>query len=523
MTFHAPVSSFVKGRVSAGVLALIALLLVSGCMKLGPDFVRPEAPAEADWNFSDDELLEQPIAQDDWWKVFNDPVLDRLVGMAYEQNLPLQVAGLRIYEARAQLGIAVGLQFPQTQRASGSATTNRISKNSPNFIPITDNEFSNYQAGFDAAWELDFWGRFRRGVEAAEANLEASVADYDNALVSLTAEVARTYVTIRTLEERLRIAYENIRLQEKSLNIASVRFRNGATTELDVQQAKSNLADTQALVPTLLRSQRQARNALSTLLGMPPADLTDILGESGDIPVAPEQVAAGIPAELLRRRPDIRLAEMQAATRSALIGAAEADLYPSFSLLGTIGYQTSGTNDSSPGDMFDSDSLTFSAGPAFSWNILNYGRIRNNIRVQDARYQQTIMNYRNSVLTAYREVEDAMIGFVESRRESVFREQGTNAARRSSKLANIQYREGAVDFQRVVDSERALVLQEDQWANTRGDIALNLIARYKASGGGWEIRKGNDVISDENREAMQQRTNWGDLLEPESEPAGATD
>ena len=322
MTFHAPVSSFVKGRVSAGVLALIALLLVSGCMKLGPDFVRPEAPAEADWNFSDDELLEQPIAQDDWWKVFNDPVLDRLVGMAYEQNLPLQVAGLRIYEARAQLGIAVGLQFPQTQRASGSATTNRISKNSPNFIPITDNEFSNYQAGFDAAWELDFWGRFRRGVEAAEANLEASVADYDNALVSLTAEVARTYVTIRTLEERLRIAYENIRLQEKSLNIASVRFRNGATTELDVQQAKSNLADTQALVPTLLRSQRQARNALSTLLGMPPADLTDILGEAVDIPVSPEQVAASIPAELLRRRPDIRLAEMQAATRSALIGAA---------------------------------------------------------------------------------------------------------------------------------------------------------------------------------------------------------
>ena len=276
-------------------------------------------------------------------------------------------------------------------------------------------------------------------------------------------------------------------------------------------------------MPKLLSSLLQARNALSTLLGMPPADLTDILGESGDIPVAPEQVAAGIPAELLRRRPDIRLAEMQAATRSALIGAAEADLYPSFSLLGTIGYQTSGTNDSSPGDMFDSDSLTFSAGPAFSWNILNYGRIRNNIRVQDARYQQTIMNYRNSVLTAYREVEDAMIGFVESRRESVFREQGTNAARRSSKLANIQYREGAVDFQRVVDSERALVLQEDQWANTRGDIALNLIAMYKAIGGGWEIRRGNDVISDENREAMQQRTNWGDLLEPESEPAGATD
>lgn len=498
------------------LLVAFALLALSGCTKLGPDFTRPDAPAETDWNFTNDKVLPQPIVQADWWRMFNDPVLDRLVGMAYEQNLPLQVAGLRIYEARAQLGIAVGLQYPQTQRAVGSATTNRISENSPNFIPITEKSFRNYQAGFDAAWELDFWGRFRRNVEAADASLEATVADYDNALVSLTAEVARTYVTIRTLEERLNIANENIRLQTESLNIASTRFKYGATTELDVQQAKSNLADTQALVPILQKSHRQATNALSTLLGMPPADLSDILGETGKIPVAPEQVTASIPAELLRRRPDIRLAEMQAATRSALIGAAEADLYPSFSLLGTIGYQSSDTNESDAGDIFDSDSLTFSAGPAFSWNILNYGRIRNNIRVQDARYQQTIMNYRNSVLTAYREVEDAMVGFVESRKESVFREQGTNAARRSSKLANIQYREGAVDFQRVVDSERALVFQEDQWANTRGDIALNLIAMYKALGGGWEIRKGNDVISDENREAMQQRTNWGDLLDPET-------
>jgi outer membrane protein TolC len=194
------------------LLVAFALLALSGCTKLGPDFTRPDAPAETDWNFTNDKVLPQPIAQADWWSMFNDPVLDRLVGMAYEQNLPLQVAGLRIYEARAQLGIAVGLQYPQTQRAVGSATTNRISENSPNFIPITEKSFRNYQAGFDAAWELDFWGRFRRNVEAADASLEATVADYDNALVSLTAEVARTYVTIRTLEERLNIANENIRL-----------------------------------------------------------------------------------------------------------------------------------------------------------------------------------------------------------------------------------------------------------------------------------------------------------------------
>ena len=192
---------------------LLTALSLGGCTKLGPDFVRPDAPAENNWSYQDSEVLSQPVELTDWWTVFSDPVLNHLISMAYQQNLPLQVAGLRIYEARAQLGIAVGLQYPQQQRATGSATTNRLSENSPNFIPITDQNFNNYQAGFDAAWELDFWGRFRRGIEAADANLAGSLADYDNALVSLTAEVARTYVVIRTLEERLQIAYENIRLQ----------------------------------------------------------------------------------------------------------------------------------------------------------------------------------------------------------------------------------------------------------------------------------------------------------------------
>jgi NodT family efflux transporter outer membrane factor (OMF) lipoprotein len=505
------------GKARFCIFILLAAGSLGGCTKLGPDFVRPDAPAESEWSYQDSEVLSQPIELTDWWTVFSDPVLNKLVSMAYQQNLPLQVAGLRIYEARAQLGIATGLQYPQQQQAGGSATTNRLSENSPNFISIADKNFNNYQAGFDAAWELDFWGRFRRGIEAADANLATSVADYDNALVSLTAEVARTYVVIRTLEERLQIAHENIRLQTESLNIANVRFKYGATSELDVTQAQSNLSDTQALVPATQKQLRQAKNALSVLLGMPPSDLAEILGESGTIPVAPAQVMAGIPADLLRRRPDIRQAEQLAATRSALIGVAETDLYPSFSLLGTIGYQTSDTNDSSAGDLLDSDSLTFSAGPSFSWNILNYGRIRNNVRVQDARYQQAIVNYQDAVLNAYQEVEDAMVGFVRSREESVFRETGTAAAKRSSKLSVIQYREGAVDFQRVVDSDRVLVLQQDQWARTRGDIALNLIAMYKALGGGWQLREDNDFISDENREEMLQRTNWGDLLDPEEE------
>ena len=493
-------------------------LVLGGCTMVGPDFETPEVPVESDWQTDDAALSPELGEKAEWWKQFNDPVLDSLIQLAYQQNLPLQVAGLRIFEARARLGIAVGNRYPQQQQASGSAEAVGLSRNSPNFFaPFADDRFNNYQVGFDAAWEIDFWGRFGRGIEAAEADFSATIANYDNALVSLTAEVARVYVTIRTLEERLALARANIELQKESLRIAQVRFDNGATTELDVQQATSNLASTQASVPVLLKSLRQANNGLSILLGMPPTDLSDMLGESGAIPVALPELAVGIPADLLRRRPDVRLAEQLAASQSALIGVAKADLYPSFSLTGYIGYQTSDTGMSSTGDLFDSDSLFYSIGPSFRWNILNYGRIKNNVRVEDARLQQSLVDYRNTVFIAYQEVEDAMVAFVQSQKESDFRAVGAHAAGRAVEIANIQYREGSADFQRVIDSERFLVLQQDQWTNSKGDIALNLIAMYKALGGGWEIREGQDFISDTNRNAMEERSNWGDLLQPAAE------
>jgi NodT family efflux transporter outer membrane factor (OMF) lipoprotein len=481
---------------------------------LGPDFSKPQVAQPEGWAESQDKAVSSaPLVHSQWWKVFNDPVLDKLVDTAYAQNLPLQIAGLRILEARAQLGIATGQLYPQIQQVGGSATAVQLSENSPNYNPLVDDNFMDYQAGFDAAWELDFWGRFRRGIEAADANLAVTVADYDNALVSLTAEVARIYVTIRTLEERLAIAFNNIELQRESLRIARVRYNNGATTELDVQQALTNLSETQATVPAIKRSLRQSKNALSVLLGMLPSDLAEMLGPAGTVPVAPESVAVGVPAELLRRRPDVRSAELRASRQSALIGIAESDLYPSFTLTGSIGYQTSDTGGSSAGDLFDSDSFRFVAGPGFRWNIFNYGRLKNNVRVQDARYQQAIVNYQNTVLNAYQEVEDAMAGFVESRQESSFRGKSAEAASRSTEIARIQYREGAVDFQRVIDSERSLVNQQDLWTISRGDIARNLIAMYKALGGGWEVREGDEFVSHQNLDAMQQRTDWGDLLE----------
>jgi NodT family efflux transporter outer membrane factor (OMF) lipoprotein len=508
----------------AGGVCAVAGILVSGCTTLGPDFSKPKVAEPDDWLESQDKAISSaPLEHSQWWKVFDDPVLDKLVETAYAQNLPLQIAGLRILEARARLGIATGNLYPQVQQANGSATAVQLSKNSPNFNPLVEDSFMDYQAGFDASWELDFWGRFRRGIEAADANLAGSVADYDNALVSLTAEVARSYITIRTLEERLAIARANIELQQESLRIATVRFKNGATTELDVQQALTNLSETQATVPAIKRALRQSRNALSVLLGMLPSDLEEILGPAGTIPVAPENVTVGVPAELLRRRPDVRSAELQASAQSALIGVAKSDLYPSFTLTGSIGYETSDTGSSSAGNLFDSDSFRFFAGPGFRWNIFNYGRLKNNVRIQDARYQQAIVYYQNTVLTAYQEVEDAMVGFVESQQETAYRSTAAEAASRSTDIARIQYREGAVDFQRVIDSERSLVVEQDRWTDSRGRIALSLIAMYKALGGGWEIRTGHDFVSEQNRDAMQQRTDWGELLQDDLPQYGAAE
>lgn len=400
------------------------------------------------------------------------------------------------------------------QQARGGATYNTLSENAAN-TAVGDLNYWDFDAGFDAVWELDFWGKFRRGIESADASLLANMAAYDDFLVSLLSEVANAYVVIRTFEKRIQLAEENVALQERSLNITDVRFRNGATTELDVQQAKTLLRNTQALIPQLRAGYRQAKHALSTLLGMPPSELRNILGGPSEIPSAPSAVAAGIPAELLRRRPDIRRAELEAAAQSALIGVAKADLYPSFSLFGSLGLRSSdGTNATRTGDdgadeLFEGDSLEFFGGPSFTWNIFNYGRIKNQVRVQDARFQQLIVNYQETVLRAAREVEDAMVGFLRAQETEEFLNASVVAASRSVDLALIQYRDGVADYQRVIDTQTSLVNQQDLWTQTRGDIVRNLIAMYKAMGGGWQKRKDKDFIADDIKETMRERTDWG--------------
>jgi len=499
---------------------LVLAFVISGCTMVGPDYIKPTAPEPHEWLETRDTKIESKSADfSTWWTVFNDPTLNALVKSAYQQNLTLQATGIRILEARAQLGIAIGNQYPQTQQGTGDATAQKTSRNLPN-AASAERFVYVYDTGFDAAWELDFWGKFRRAVQAGVADLQASIADYDDNLVFLTSEVARTYITLRTSEERLAVAYDNVKIQTESLRLAQAQFDAGAVTELDVFQSRALLRSTESTIPGFETQIRQAKNALAILLGKLPGDIDAMLAGPGRIPPMPAEIAIGIPAELMRRRPDIRLAERQLAAQSAQIGVAKADLYPSFSLFGSIGYTTAGSTsppqsrNAGLSDMFKSNSFGYSVGPSVSWNLFNYGRITNSIRVEDARFQQLAVDYENTVLQAVQEVEDAMIAYLRTQDQVAFLADAVAAYKSSVDLSTLQYKEGLVDFQRVLDAQQNLVQQQDNLVTTSGDVGLNLIFLYKALGGGWEMRAGNDFVSDSIKAEMKERTNWGDLLAP---------
>jgi NodT family efflux transporter outer membrane factor (OMF) lipoprotein len=489
---------------------------------VGPRFQKPQPPVNKEWSGAASPLIEVRSAPDSaWWTLFGDTTLNRLVGIAYRQNLPLQIAGLRILEARAQLAIAMGQQYPQLQVLTGEASAVQISENTASGV-VFDRNHVQYNLGFDAAWEVDFWGKFRYDVQAQSANLFATAADYDDALVSLIAEVARTYTMIRTFEELLEQSRRNAALQEDGLRIADARFRNGAAPELDVAQATTLLEGTRRTIPQLEMGLQQSLNALSILLGRPPGSLQGLLQGARGIPATPPKVPVSLPAELLSRRPDVRNAEFMAAAQNARVGVAKADYYPRFVLFGSVGLQASEGVAGSSANLFDPGSLYYAVGPRLVWPILNYGRIGNSVRVQDARLQQLLVNYEATVLRAAREVEDGMIGFVKSRDAAVFAQNAAASAQRSVDLSMVQYREGAVDYQRVLDAQRSLLAEQDALTRARSDIATNLIALYKALGGGWELRRGQQVVPDSVRAVMQERTNWGKMLAkpaPEAKPA----
>ena len=495
------------------------LFLVAGCTMVGPDFVKPEAPVAEEWTEIEvPGLVKGKTDYSAWWEAFDDPVLNQLIEKAYQQNLTLEVAGLRILQARAQLGIAIGSLYPQKQRAYGEYAANQQSESLG--TPVFDPQYGSLGLGFDAAWELDVWGKYRRSVESGAANLEATIAGYDDILVSITAEAARSYIQIRTFEKRLEITQENVKIQERSLALALARFEGGEVSKLDVTQARSLLYNTKALVPSLQTSLEQTKNALAILLGVLPGELEIMITGPVKIPEVSQDIIVELPAELLRRRPDVRLAELRVAAQSPQIGIAKADLYPHFSLFGAIGWKATNASfpgeDNSLGDLFSSKSLFWTAGPSISWDIFNYGRIKNRVRAEDALFQQTVVKYRNSVLDAHKEVENAIVAFLRSREEETFLKGSVESSEESVRLSLLQYEEGLLDFQRVLDTQRVLSTQANRWSGTQGRVSTNLVALYKALGGGWQIRIGKEVIDADTREEMTKRTDWGRLLDSEA-------
>jgi outer membrane protein TolC len=512
------------GGLPPAALTFLLLVCLSGCtgwrqyvangFKVGPNYRRPAAPVAQGWIDADNPAVRSQPADDAvWWQTFHDPVLDSLVQAAYLQNLTLRAAGLRILEARAQRNIAAGELLPQLQEAFGSYARSGLSKNvSRGPAPRVSDEWST---GANLAWELDFWGRFRRAIEAADADLDASVEDYDDVLVLLLSEVAQSYLDLRTAEQRVQYAARNVVIQVGSLKLAELRYDNGRgiVTRLDVTQAQSNLSQTQATIPPLESARRRAANSLCILLGIPPGNLDETLydpqvrqamDEMWDalqkadikqiqaiqgrkiqnvIPAAPPEVAVGIPADLLRRRPDVRRAERQVAAQSARIGIATSDLYPHFSIAGTIYVDANQFQ-----NLFSGGSLAGNVGPFFRWDILNYGRLVNQIRFQEARFQELAVQYQNTVLQANQEAEDALVGFLKSQQQVAFVAQSTVASEQSLGLVHEQYAAGKTDFNRVLTVEQLLTQQQDQLAVAQGRAASSLIQLYKALGGGWQIR-----------------------------------
>jgi NodT family efflux transporter outer membrane factor (OMF) lipoprotein len=484
-----------RARASGVLLCAVICFLAGGCglqewwhngMKVGPNYKQPPADVASHWiDYQRTELQSpnQSTELQQWWHVFNDPVLNSLVSDAYKQSLTLGGAAERISRARAQRGIVLGNQFPQVQEAAGSYRFNKASNQTVN--GANDQWFQHAEAGFNISWEIDFWGRYRRSIEFADANLEASIADFDDVLVVLLADVAANYIEYRTFQERLALARVNVQIQEDAYQLASDTFRLGKSSERDPQMAKQVLEQTRSTIPDLEAGLRRANNALCVLLGIPPQELAQRLGETGMIPAGTPRWSIGIPADLLRRRPDVRRAEREAAAQSAAIGIAKADLYPRFSLLGSVGLQSEEL-----GDLFHTPgSITGSIGPSFQWNIFNYGQITNAVKAQEALFREFVYRYQEAVLRANQEAENAIIGHVKAGERAKYLAESVTAATRTVEITYDQYRHGAVDFTPVFIFEAALTNQQDALAQARGDMALNLVDLYRSLGGGWEMRE----------------------------------
>ena len=512
------------------LLATAMGTLLSACTVLGPDYETADnQPLPSEWQATESEAQSRAISQ--WWTLFEDPALNQLIELGASQNLSLEAAGLRIVQARAALGISDALIFPQQQQVSGSAAKLYQKEQSLNSAGVS----------LDVGWEMDIWGKYARGIETSEANLYASIASYRDVLVSITAEIARNYINYRTAEERMFLSRQNIAIQKRVVTMTQIQFDSGNVSELDVQQAKTQLYATQSALPALNIARLQTINALAVLLGTLPELVQPILAldeqrqtqgyderlaqattEATDddnfladynkrsIIPNPPQLEEGINPDLIRRRPDLQVAELQARAQNARIGLRQADLYPQFFLFGSIGLSDTVAS----GDSFSaSNAVSAAVGPGFSWNIFQYDRIKNQVRIEDARFQESLTNYNQQVLEAVREVSNALIAHRYLQEQAEYNFAAVEASIRAFNISATQYNNGLVTYQRLLSTVEKMTLREDTYAQTKGNIASNVVALYKALGGGWQARTEADLLKPEVVEQMKVRTDWGDYLE----------
>jgi outer membrane protein TolC len=501
--------------------------LSAACTTVGPDY-QPPAQPQLPTAWSDVDAAQQAQAVGAWWQRFSDPVLSELIEQGAQQNLSIAAAGLRIVQARAALGISDALIFPQQQQINGNVGG----------LYRNEDWFKSAGASLDVGWEMDIWGKYARGIESSEASLYASIASYHDVLVSISAEIARNYINYRTAQERMFLSRQNIAIQERVVHMTQVQFDSGNVSELDVQQAKAQLYATQSALPVLKIQRLQARNAIAVLLGTIPEKIEPLLTriEQRQIPDLEKRISDSqrigitaasyvkysviprspplqdsVDAQLVMRRPDLQVAELLSRAQSARIGLTEAELYPQFFLFGSVGVSQTVRSSNS----FDlSDSVTASIGPGLSWNVFQYGRIKNSVRIEDALLQESLTNYNQSVLEAVREVSNAMEGYRYNVEKSQYDFSAVEAAIRAFNISFNQYSNGLVSYQRLLSTVETMTFREDAYAQTRGSIANQVVALYKALGGGWEPFLEQPVVNPETAEKMKARTDWGDYLQP---------
>lgn len=488
-----PLSRFRLPRCAGWAATLALAILLPGCMIAGRDYTSPAMITPDSWHQSlTSDLNSGSPSLESWWTRFNDPTLNRLIDIAFASNRDLAIAYERINEARAQRGVARSGLFPSLD-FNGGVARNRTSENLGTPSPPAGKTGNFWATGIDAGWEADLFGGVRRAVEAADATEEGIEEVYRDTLVSLFAEVALNYIQLRTIEERITIANENIANQQESVDLTSDRLEAGLATEVDTSQASTSLATSRALIPLLKNERSIALNRLATLIGRYPSAAESLVGKSKGIPVPPRKASVGIPADLVRSRPDVRAAERNLAAQTALIGVAEADLYPRFTLSGTFQLQSTAAS-----SLLESGARDYAFGPNFSWSIFNAGRVRSQIDIEESRTKQAYYNYQNTVLKAVEEVENAMASISNERDRYAALDQAVDSSAKTVSLTKDSYREGLIDFQNVLDAERTIFANEDERAISEGQIAASHVALYKALGGGTRMKPGKVASKDKS-------------------------